>query len=461
MTSPCLANPSVSSEAVFAAGLGILLSLAMTLGGSNQQREGLILVLELFALALFPVVVWRLMTRGTDRSTWWLVALAGFVLAVPMAQLAPLPVEVWIHLPGRALAIETLQAAGAAIGPRPLSLDPDRTWASFLWLWPGITLGLGAATLDLPVRQRLLQLVLALLILGLALAALQVTWGARSLQPAAEVHAGLPIGFFANRNHQAVALVAGLPLIACLAVFRARSGAWKRRAEVTLYTALSGLLVVGVVATRSRAGLVLGGLALLMSLASFLWFRRRPDRTMGGGLWIVLGGAAVLLLALQIGAGAVLERFDQLETGEGRFQSWPVILDLARDFQPAGSGLGSFETIFSSVEPVEMVEPAYLNNAHNDFLELWLEAGLLFPLGLLLFLAWFALAAVRAFRDPGDQAAVARAAAIGLLSLLLHSVVDYPLRTQALACLFALFCGLLAPCPAKQAAAGAITCPGP
>ncbi len=441
-----------TGDALFTVAMGILLSLALALGGSNQGRDSLILILELFALALLPVVIWRMMTDRPNPSAWWLAALAGFILAVPLAQLVTLPVEVWTRLPGRALAVETLQVAGATIGPRPLSLDPDRTWASFLWLWPSATLGLGASTLDLRGRQVVLEIVLAMLILGLALGALQLTSGSRTFQLAPEVHAGLPIGFFANRNHQAVALVVGLPLIAGLMVLWARKGGWKAQASITVYIALSGLLATGVVATRSRAGLVLGGAALLASLANLLWFRSRQTGAMGRGLGIATGVAVVSVLVFQIGAAAVLERFDHLESGDGRFDAWPVILTVARQFQPVGSGLGSFEAIFKSVEPVAMVDPAYLNNAHNDFLELWLEAGLLFPLGLLLFLAWAAPTTVRAFRDPVSQTAPARAAAIGLLVLLFHSGVDYPLRTQALACLFALLCGLLTPCTAKTAA---------
>ena len=439
-----------AAERVPAALLGLLLVLAMALAGSNQGREGGILILQLLALALFPGVVWRLMRRPSGLLTWGLAGLAGYSLAVPLLQLVILPSDLWPLLPGRALAVETLHAVGSAIPPHAVSLDPAGTWSCFLWLWPAVALALGTASLDLRGRQLLIELALILLVASLALGAIQMTsTGAALFQIAPDGHRGLPIGFFANRNHQAIALVIGLPLSACLVMLWPQSGERRARMATTAHVALSGLLVTGVLATRSRAGLVLGGVALLMSLASVFWFRDLGPGRRGRRLWIGMAIAAVAVLAFQIGAGAVLERFDHMEQGEARFSTWPLIVSTAQSFQPFGSGLGTFEAIYRSVEPVHEVDPAYLNNAHNDYLELWLEAGVLFPLGLTLFLAWLLASGIRAFRDQSEQAAPARAAVIGLLILLLHSVVDYPLRTQALACLFAVLCGLLAPFPGR------------
>jgi hypothetical protein len=63
-----------------------------------------------------------------------------------------------------------------------------------------------------------------------------------------------------------------------------------------------------------------------------------------------------------------------------------------------------------------------------------------------LFLVWFASATYRAWRSRGTDldGLLARAASISAILLMAHSLVDYPLRTTALGCVFAFCCALLA-----------------
>jgi O-antigen ligase len=87
----------------------------------------------------------------------------------------------------------------------------------------------------------------------------------------------------------------------------------------------------------------------------------------------------------------------------------------------------------------------YVNHAHNDYLEVALETGLPGILLLLAFLAWFALAALTAWRSSAEGGNLARAATLVILVVLLHSLVDYPIRTAAVAAVFAASCALLLP----------------
>ncbi|EQD70650.1 membrane protein, partial [mine drainage metagenome] len=98
--------------------------------------------------------------------------------------------------------------------------------------------------------------------------------------------------------------------------------------------------------------------------------------------------------------------------------------------------------------------PPYVNHAHNDYLELWLEGGMPALLLMLAFVGGWAWRSLRAWRapiadDPSDGAAtlsalIARAAAVGVLVLLLHATVDYALRTLALEATLAVLCAWLA-----------------
>ena len=122
----------------------------------------------------------------------------------------------------------------------------------------------------------------------------------------------------------------------------------------------------------------------------------------------------------------------------------PQVAQAAQDFLPLGSGLGSFDPVYRSYEPVETLRAAYFNQAHNDYLQLWLTTGWL---GIALVIAtfvwwgrrsWSAWRAV-SHRDRDLQ----RAASVALLLIAAHSAGDYPLRTEAMAVVFALCCAIL------------------
>ncbi len=79
-----------------------------------------------------------------------------------------------------------------------------------------------------------------------------------------------------------------------------------------------------------------------------------------------------------------------------------------------------------------MIYKYYVNHAHNEYLEIFFEGGI-FAAGLVavyLILLLSALAHNR--REP-----LQRAAFLSVFFLLVHSLVDYPLRTMALAMTFA------------------------
>ena len=68
----------------------------------------------------------------------------------------------------------------------------------------------------------------------------------------------------------------------------------------------------------------------------------------------------------------------------------------------------------------------------------------LFMVVMAAFLFWFGRLAVRAWRRQRTSGGTgARAASLVIGLLLAHSLVDYPLRSPAMMCVFALACGLM------------------
>lgn len=79
-----------------------------------------------------------------------------------------------------------------------------------------------------------------------------------------------------------------------------------------------------------------------------------------------------------------------------------------------------------------MIFKQYVNHAHNEYLELAFEGGVISVLLMALYFILLFAALARVRRDPLQKAAF-----LSVSFLLIHSLVDYPLRTEALAMTFA------------------------
>ncbi|RYE96337.1 MAG: hypothetical protein EOO77_41165 [Oxalobacteraceae bacterium] len=101
---------------------------------------------------------------------------------------------------------------------------------------------------------------------------------------------------------------------------------------------------------------------------------------------------------------------------------------MIRTYFPFGAGMGSFDPIFRMHEPFALLKPTYFNHAHNDFLEIVLNAGLPGLLLLLIALGWWGWKSMVAWR--GDAAHILpRLGSVMLLLILIASIIDYPART--------------------------------
>jgi O-antigen ligase len=196
------------------------------------------------------------------------------------------------------------------------------------------------------------------------------------------------------------------------------------------------------VQTHSRTALILGPLALVSSL--LLLQRVGVNRT------IVWSTAAVSLILLAVAIEAVgsdtVARFDNSADLSLRWHIHATTLEAARHFGVWGSGLGTFVQAYQQVKPVEGILPAYVNHAHSDYHELWLETGVPGVAVVLFFFIWFGHATWRAWR-PGSRSAasmlISRAAAISIVMALMHSFLDYPLRKTAILVVFGMVCALI------------------
>jgi O-antigen ligase len=419
----------------------VYLLACLLLGGSAQATWGN-LTLQLAGLL---ILVWASATTipmaGSTpaRPLLWLAVAAVVLIAL---QLIPLPPAVWTSLPGRGIIASDLALAGVALPWMPISLDPYATWAAALQLIPPLAIVAGIVRLGAYRESWLVVALAAATIAGVMLGAAQVgsTDPFRSpfyLYP--QVNWGAATGFFANTNHMGSLLLCTIPFL-CAVVARARQGRRSGRQKQSVMVLAAGGLLVVLVGIALNGSLAVWMLTVPVALGSLLiMLRGRTPRRVAGSL-IVL---AVLAAPVAIGLSSRLP-------GTGNAVSVSSRADMARlttralaDHFPVGSGIGSFVRLYPRYEDPTMVDSTYVVHAHNDYLELALETGVPGLILLIAFLAWFVRRALSVWRSDSREP-MPRAASIAVAALLAHSLVDYPLRTSALAALFAIGVAFLA-----------------
>lgn len=420
----------------------VLLAFSFAFGGASHSHALRLALVELSSLPLLVLAARRLILTGVWREHQFSLGLLAAIFAIPLIQLIPLPPAVWTGLPGRDQMVLALELAGLEPAWVPLSVAPDRTWGSALALGPPASLFLAALLLSHNQGQRLAWFCIGAAIVGIILGTAQLATGAGQLYFWGWAGSDSVKGFFANRNHFASLLLMTVPFAVLFgaATLRRRD---RRTFALWFGSLFAGLTIVALAAIRSRAGITLLAPVMVMSLLA-AWIAAGRGRP-GPGLLVLVGTIGVALTAVAVLAlPPILERFDTEDQFEGRSNRWPLIAEAAQTYLPLGSGIGSFDAVYRSVEPLEELDGTFFNQAHNEYLETWLEAGWLGVGLILVFLVWYFRRCWTAWKaPPSREADLQRAASIGIGVLILHSLGDYPLRTVTLSVVFALCCGLL------------------
>jgi O-antigen ligase len=293
--------------------------------------------------------------------------------------------------------------------------------------------------------QRPARLVIALILgtfAGILLGLLQVT-SADPLNSPWYLHErtnfGAATGFFANANHMAILLVSCLPFLAAL-VPSARGGSAQRySAVVSMVVGGVVVVIIGIVLNGSLAGYALAPPVLLASLMLIIPAGSAARR------WMAII-AVVLLIAA---AGTLWTRpkdsnfnSQAVTSVTSRERMLATTMTATKTFLPFGSGVGSFRRVYPSFENPDTIRLTVVNHAHNDYAELALETGIPGIALIALFLVWWGVAVRRVWRSP-NASHYARAASIASAAILVHSLVDYPLRTAAISTAFAMCLALL------------------
>lgn len=429
----------LAQQAAWGAGLPLpawwaalaLVLVATWLRGGN--RGVALMVLEPLALVFLATWLWRCLATGALPAGlgqgWRRVGLLG--LAAAPAWVAVLQGFSWPGL-GAASAMP-VATAYAALAGLPLAAC--------------LLAGLSASV---PQLRTLLRLWVAVAV-AQALFGLVQLGGFEALHFGGQTTTGVH-GTYASRNTYANLLAMALPLALLQLLAPAAGGRQQPSTRAAWGWGLAAFaLLAAVLASSSRTGIATALLVSALALVLLPSARRGPVRWP----WLLAGAAALLLLALMAGGVSWVERFDAarlVTDDEMRSLTRAATWRGAMANLPWGVGLGAYAGTFPAWQSPE-VGRYLLDLAHNDYLQLYMELGMLWVLALGVLVAllvqrsrslWWALARARATghrRAEGDVLALA--AALGLLATALHAWVDYPLRIPANAMLASFLLGLL------------------
>lgn len=424
--------------------------LCLLVGGSSQAIWGNAL-LQLLAVA---ILVWAALVQDPQpisRSGRLLLQLVGAAVVLLLFQIIPLPPFVWTALPGREIVEQGFTMLGMSLPWMPISLSPVDTLTTSLTLLPPLALLVGMMRVRFWTADSMFAAIIAGAGASILLGILQVSGSETSgWYLYQRTNLGVAVGAFANGNHFATLLLAALPLMGALAAAQWRVSSKREQRSMTIALAIAGfaILATGIFVNRSSAMLLLGPpIAIATALLAVRW----PPRRLGQGLAV----AGLLLLAAGASLAIVGERMPAWgikESVETRTDYWGKAFGAVRDQAPAGSGIGTFEQVYRQYENPAEVDRWYINHAHNDYLELALEGGLPAIVLVILFLWWWGRRASQAWVSPAELEQ--KAAAIASAAILMHSAIDYPLRTAAISAVLAVCLALLAGATGARKGAG-------
>jgi putative inorganic carbon (hco3(-)) transporter len=414
------------------------LTAALLMGGASAAGLTGNALLELCGAGLIgwsSLSIWR----RDDKPYPRLFAITLCILI--FVQFVPFPPGLWRHLSGREQIYNGFAVIGAAPPWLTLSLAPWDSLASLLWGLPALAIYVSFRAEGAPSSRSAILVVTVVAVLSTALEALQRGTGRGYIY--AITNYGQGTGFFANSNHQGSFLLASLALFVTSVVARHRRNrhrlAWYRQASL-LEWAVVVLLLAGVMISGSLAcaGLLVLVVAALV-VVGFPDVQPRPAVIAVMAI-IVLTGLAGFIYFVPLandltGQGAV--------AGISRHEFLAKGLLILRDFKLVGSGLGTFVNIYPWYEQANQISSLFVNHAHDDLLELLIETGAFGLFAVVVFIAWYVRTSLPLWRAPRDRS-IPLGAAVVIGVILLHSLVDYPLRTAAISSIFALACALLA-----------------
>lgn len=397
------------------------------------------------ALGVWGIVVTR---AWRDSRARVLAGALALVAAAIGAQLVPVT-DAWLDrwLPARDRLLDS-----ATLGYQPqswhaISIDQGSTIVALALFgaFALMLLGLIRALRFVPLRA----LTASLSMLGLAIALMGIVQAAGIDRNDPLLYGfwrpgygATPFGPFVNKNHYAGWMVMVLPValadVLARVASRSRAGrvdwsgllramAGERAGRLVFGIVAVGIMGLTIVLTASRSGMASVAIALAV-LGGAIWLRpetRAARRALTAGL-VALAGSAVVWG----GATGTVARFGESVGGfAGRWHAWQDTVRIVRDFLPFGTGVGTYAQAMLVYQTGDRT--AIYQQAHNDYLQLLAEGGVLVAIPAVLAFGVICALIWRRLSAPDDDVTtrwMRTGAVAGLVGIAAQSVVEFSLQ---------------------------------
>lgn len=438
---------------LFAATLAFLFWLPLPWGSHRPWSSDLLVVLasSLLALRLLLTASGHIAPpRGIARqlalpALWWLAWLTWIGV-----QLWPLDPQVLARWSPQAAQLYAQSAALLGAAPQPrLSIAPSQTIDAWL-LSAGYGCLYGLIVLSTCADRERMRLTLAVIaasglfqaLYGSLMTLSGLEWG---FFEAKTHYLGVATGTFVNRNHLAgymeLAGAAALGLI--LADLGGTGGArtWRQRALDLIALLFSAkmrarlaliVMAIALVLTRSRMGNIAFVSSLCVCAMGFVLLRHRQHAFRAFLLFSSVIALDILVVSNYYGLERVIQRIEQTDlTTDSRAVFLRHAPPAMEAYRTTGAGLGTFDVAFSPYRTDEL--RPYFDHAHNDYIEFFVETGVIGVVLLALFVLAHATHALRTLirRQRRMAAAVSFSALMAMLAIAIHSTADFNLQIPA------------------------------
>ncbi len=254
-----------------------------------------------------------------------------------------------------------------------------------------------------------------------------------------EVDYAQPFASYVNQHHFAAFMEMSIGLTLGLLF----SDAVEKDKRLLLIIAVV-LMGIAIILTGSRGGFIslIGVIAFLIFFALKFGAKSIDKAEVKKRNLALIGGSIALVLVLLAsaiwlgkeesvsrGIGATAGQMQDFSTG--RIDFWKNTLKIIRDNPVLGTGLESFGVAYTKYDTGN--GKLRLEQAHNDYLQILSDAGILGFVCVIAFVFLLFRLSLRVIKSSGNRfrTGVAIGALAGCFGILIHSLFDFPLRTNA------------------------------
>jgi len=261
-------------------------------------------------------------------------------------------------------------------------------------------------------------------------------------------HGGAIYGPYVNHNHYAGLMEMLTPFPIVLAASRLTHGNRKIAAA-----AIGALMAGTIFLSESRGGMIAFGVQMA---ALVILLRPKQQNWRQPAVFAIFLGVMIGLL-VWLGGTELTHRLESIHSEAQQEISGGVRLTIIRDsfrmwlVHPFfGWGLGTFSTVYPQFR--SFYTTFFVNQAHNDYIQLLVEVGVA---GVLIGI-WFLVTTFRtgfsklANWTENASGTLTAAALLGVIGILVHSFLDFNLQIPANAAMFYVLCAIAASRPVEE-----------